>query len=74
MWHNLQQRKKLADSSIKRHFFRVWKKIKNYGERINLLERNINYATDLYKNRVADAIDTGCSIFSKNFSSYFFEW
>lgn len=51
----------------------MWKKIKGYGERINVLERNINYATDLYKNRVADAIDMGCSIFSKHFSSYFFE-
>ena len=46
---------------------------KNYDERINLLETNINSATDLYKNRIEDAIDTGCSVISKNFSSYFFE-
>ena len=46
---------------------------KNYDERINLLETNINSATDLCTNRAEDAIDTGCSVISKNFSSYFFE-
>ena len=47
---------------------------KNHDERINLLETNINSATDLCTNRAEDAIDTGCSVISKNFSSYFFEW
>lgn len=39
-----------------------------------MLETNINSATDLCTNRAEDAIDTGCSVISKNFSSYFFEW